>query len=192
MRRFRLLLLSSLVLTCTPVLAQKQRIEAGEVVSAPATAGIAVPISGSFKLVEDQDGIVSASLGGACLVGDFSARGLGAASCARDQDCNPRDGFDARFPEAMGYCVDKRCWVRPGPAARYCLRSIDQVDGRMRGALVTGRTYPLPVAEADVFGDGQPTTWRVHACLNPMQTAGCASLADDTEQTSNGPPRRVP
>jgi hypothetical protein len=189
----RLLLLSCLVLACAPALAQKLRIEAGEVVSpAAATAGIRVPISGTFKLIEDKDGIVSASLGGGCLVGDFSERGLGAATCARDQDCNPRDGFDARFAEAMGYCVEQRCWVRPGPAAAYCLRSIDQVEGRMRGALVTGRTYTLPVAEADVFGDGQPTTWRVHTCLNPMQTTGCASLTDDTELTANGPPKRVP
>jgi len=189
----RIVLLTCLLLASAPAFAQKVRIEPGDIVSpAAATPGIKVPISGAFKLVEDKAGIVTANLGGACLVGDFASRGVGAATCTRDQDCNPRGGVDARFPEAMGYCVEQHCWVRPGPASAYCLRSIDQVDGRMRGALVIGRTYTLPVVDADVFGDGQPTTWRVHTCLNPMQTAGCASLTDDTELTANGPPKRVP
>ena len=197
-----------LLLAVSPGFAQqKYRIEANPVITPsqiPAYtndpthwAGPKAPTSGSFRIVKDNSGIPSTPTGGACLVANLVNRGIGASTCSKSTDCNPivlrRPGRPdvPMFDKAEGYCIavargHSTCWVRPGKAEDYCLRSADIVNGAPRGPLVADKDYRLPTVPGNPTRDRRPVTWRVYACLNPAGTKACGDTADDSEQVHIG------
>ena len=100
-------------------------------------------------------------VGGACLVVD--PRDVGAempdpidiagVSCTSDSDCTPLNK-----PGASGYCEIPAgvCWIRPGPAAKFCRRSIDpeEPDEWPVGTHKVARANLTTLSQ-------QPVTWRV-------------------------------
>jgi hypothetical protein len=148
------------------------RLEPGEVVFDPVQG-----ISASFTLVQHPAGMWSTGRGGACLLADVSAS-LGVTPCAVQDDCQEYlQAFLNRLPAGAsadgvhGYCAQpeedtepKRCWVRPGTQADYCVVSpaeplpLDQPVRLPRAPAPGVPAFPLP--------DGQPVRWMVNTCLN--------------------------
>jgi hypothetical protein len=160
------------------------RIDAGPV---QATAEGA---TGSFRIRPAREGLPSKGNGGACLLLERVAGSGTTTPCTQDTQCpvglNDRQG-------SFGYCLpstrddgSRSCWIRPGPAASYCLQY---------------KTSPAPLGVWLQFprtADGTPAPalappgrWRVHACLNGLTPAACATPGVQDRQTDDGPVRRI-
>jgi hypothetical protein len=145
------------------------RIEAGQV---EFSGGEEVWVRGSF-LVHAPEGTPADAApreGGACLLADLVAFGVGLESCKSFADCNSPRAIDKANNPAMedyvGYCVARdgstqppRCWTRPGPAESHCKRSVD-------GLRLTAGKHQLEPVPADPLKTGaRRLKWAVIACL---------------------------
>jgi hypothetical protein len=134
-------------------------------------------ISASFTLVQHPAGMWSTGRGGACLLADVSAS-LGVTHCAVQDDClEYLQAFLKSLPAdvsadgAHGYCAQpagdtepKRCWVRPGAQADYCV--VSPAEPLPLGQPVRLPRAPAPGVPAFPLADGQPVRWMVNTCLN--------------------------
>jgi len=168
-------------------------------------------ISASFTLVRHPAGMWSTGRGGACLVADVSAS-LGVTLCAVHDDCKDyMVAFLSRLPEdvsadgAHGYCAQpsgdtepKRCWIRPGAQADYCVVSpaeplpLDQPVRLPKAPAAGVPAFPL--------ADGQPVRWVVNTCLNGFDFSqpeanrdrlGCKGDHPQSLETRSGDALRV-
>lgn len=110
--------------------------------------------------------------GGACLVADLVARGIGAATCVTDDDCV---AARTAFPNGYAYCASpdgsgepKRCWTRPGDL---CVRSPANPEG--------GRA--LPAVPWNVGGANTPVRWLLLGCLAEEATPTACGGTDPSK-----------
>ena len=163
----RLILMIALAcIAAAPVRAQKLEIRPYPVKQA------ADDVTGTFKVSRSADGIESIGSGGACLVADLRASGIGGQACATDNDCSG----DSHFFGSYGYCLGpddepKACWIRPGSQRTHCHLSATE-------PLPLNRKVPLPTVAAKPLPDGKPVRWLVLACLN-----GAAGACGDASRT---------
>jgi hypothetical protein len=163
----RLILVIALAcIAAAPVRAQKLEIRPYPVKQA------AGDVTGTFKVSRSAGGIESIGSGGACLVADLRASGIGGQACATDNDCSG----DSRFSGSHGYCLGpddepKACWIRPGSQRTHCHLSATE-------PLPLNRKVPLPTVAAKPLPDGKPVRWLVLACLN-----GAAGACGDASRT---------
>ena len=131
-------------------------------------------------------GTATTRAGGACLVADLVAQGIGAATCTSDADCIA--AAQAAFPTGgYGYCAApdgsgeaKRCWTRPSDN---CVRSPMNPPG--------SRT--LPEVPWDARGNQAPVRWMVLGCLAEQATpAACAGTDPSKYVRSHGPATAFP
>lgn len=162
-------------------------------------------VSGSFRLKKDPGGTWSTGTGGGCLVADFSAS-LGDSRCVTHDDCNDYLGrFLADLPTgssaegAHGYCArpgdtsePRRCWIRPGPQAAYCL--VSPLAPLPLNQPVQIPPAPMKGVAAFPLADGRKVRWMVFTCLNgldfshpdsPKDRPGCRE-SDANLSTSQG------
>jgi hypothetical protein len=159
-------------------------------------------VTGTFVFEADSNGIESNRYGGACLVADLTAQGIGKKVCSSDLDCHPVVKVERRpgqpevpgvtVPAYEGYCLAsgprdrvRSCWVRPGPQPEFCMTS------KQTGGPLQAKQYALPVVKADPTGKG-PVRWRIHSCLNPNVPPPpgeqpCAVRGTTNKQTNDGP-----
>ena len=182
----RLLLVVALVSCIAPVsfAQEKWRNKAGDIVvgneiEASRRVGVASPVSGSFTLVRDDvSGIESNKRGGACLIVDIVPQ-----ACKQDSDCATPTLTGPQYEGKYSYCVENKCWVRPGKQPKYC---------RVGVALEEGKVNDLPVVAADVTGNGAQHRWRVLTCLNPLSAPkACGDVNITTEVHDSGTPEKV-
>ena len=172
--------------------AQDWRIEAGAVTIA---SGDSPQVTGVFFVHAPPGTAADAAprTGGACLLADLVSYGIGLASCETVDDCNTAEALDLeRYPNFQGghgYCISRdgsdeprKCWTRPGPPDRYCLRSMD-------GLRLTPGVHQLPRVPADPLGRGDPLPdWVVLACIAAEgQAMGCGASNAAHRQTSVTP-----
>lgn len=123
--------------------------------------------------------------GGACLVADLVAQGIGAATCTSDADCIA--AAQAAFPVGgYGYCAApdgsgeaKRCWTRP-------------TDNCVRGANPEG-SRTLPEVAWDARGNQMEVRWMMLGCLAEAATPTACGGADPSKYVrSLGPASTFP
>ena len=181
---------------------EKLVMRAGQIISNNANPR---QLRGSFQLVPAQSGpdpLESLGSGGACLIVDLNAINIpsSGAQCTSDAQCSggmPQGG--------SGYCVQQRCGVRPGPPRPWCDRSADHGgapfpkgqhwlppgDGSGPPATIdVSAVYALPGAQ------GRQFDWRVHSCLNGLDSTGTKSNAacgggPGQKQVDDGPVTKV-
>ncbi|KQY54979.1 hypothetical protein [Lysobacter sp. Root494] len=176
--------LAAIALACAvPIAHAQHRLE---IVAYPVTKH-ADSVTGTFKVRKSADGIESIGTGGACLVADLRASGIGGQGCTADSDCSG----DTHFPGSYGYCLRparsdeaKACWIRPGSQVTHCHLSPTT-------PVPLDRMQRLPVVAARPLPDGKPVRWMVLACLN-----GGAGACKDPGRTdvmkSPGRARTIP
>jgi len=136
---------------------------------------------------------VAGRQGGACLVADLLARGIGMASCQTDLDCNTQEAIDKEdhphLQTYYGYCLSRdgslerpRCWTRPGPPQTHCSRTVD-------GLQLTEGVHELASVMADPLGLGAPyPEWAVLACMaDEGHERACGQASDAHRQRSVSP-----
>jgi hypothetical protein len=148
---------------------EKWRIEAGQV---ELSAGKSPWVRGSFYVHAPTGTPPDATprAGGACLVTDLVAEGVGLDTCKTNADCNSPRAIDKAGDPALeayvGYCLARdgstqppRCWTRPGPPATYCQRTVD-------GLKFTAGEHHLGPVPADPLDTGdRRLKWAVMACM---------------------------
>lgn len=180
-------LLGVLLLWSVPAGAHAQEEARLRIVAGPIQTN-ANGVQGAFWILHDDRGLASNGSGGACLV--MRPTRLHATTsdrCRADADCSV-----AAYPSgAHAYCLDRapdtgagRCWVRPGPAARYCLQFKD-------AAAPVGQVLRFPrdaTGTPSAVPDAQAGAWRVHACLNGVTALACAHPTSTDKQLDDGAP----
>lgn len=119
-------------------------------------------LSGSFMVRRASPGLDSIGTGGACLIADLRAAGIGGMTCDVDADC----AAPARFAGGAAYCTrppgsdePRSCWVRPGSQQDYCTISLTL-------PLPLDQRIPLPEVALRPLRGARPLRWMVYACLN--------------------------
>ena len=137
---------------------------------------------GSFQIdpaEDDPDSIHSQGTGGACLVADLkflgypNRDGTPVDQCDEDADC--RVGFPAGRGWT-GYCIEKKCWTRPGAPPEFCRFSdLDNNGNPKPWQIGDGNTVSVTENDDAAYsiddlylevGSGTEITWRVWACLS--------------------------
>lgn len=147
-------------------------------------------VTGSFRIRPARGGLPSKGTGGACLVMERVTRSGTTTSCTQDTQC-PAGSNDPQG--SFGYCLpathedgSRSCWIRPGPAASYCLQYKTSP-----APLGVWLQFPRTAESTTAPVPATPGHWRVHACLNGLTPAACATPDVQDRQIDDGPVRRI-
>jgi len=172
--------------------AEDWRIEAGQV---EFSAGEDVWVRGTFFVTAPAGTPAEASPrnGGACLLADLVALGVGLETCKSNADCNSPRAIDKAdnpaLEDFLGYCLTRdgssqppRCWTRPGPPETHCKRSVDGLR------LTAGEHQLKPVLADPLKAGGRRPKWAVRACIaDEGYPDGCHEQGGEHQQTSLTP-----